>query len=38
MKPFILVCDGMDQDVFKSLKDVSEFEVYDNKKCTQDEI
>ena len=38
MKPFILVCDGMDQDVFNSLKDVSEFEVYDNKKCTQDEI
>ncbi len=38
MKPFILVCDGMDQEVFESLQSVNEFEVHPNKKCSQEEI
>lgn len=38
MKPFILVCDGMDQNVFESLQGISEFEVFSKKKCTQEEI
>ncbi len=38
MKPFILVCDGMDQNIFESLQGISDFEVHPKKKCTQDEI
>lgn len=37
-KPFILVCDGMDQEVFEKLQKVSELEVHPNKKCSQEEI
>ena len=38
MKPFILVCDGMDKDVFKSLQNVSEFEVHPEPKNSQETI
>lgn len=38
MKPFILVCDGMDQTSFEQLQTVSEFEVHPKKKNTQEEI
>lgn len=38
MKPFIVVCDGMDADVFASLQAVSEFDVHPKAKLTQDEI
>lgn len=37
-KPFVLVCDGMDASIFKSLQDNSNLEVHPNKKCTQEEI
>lgn len=38
MKPFILVCDGMDKEVFTSLKDVTEFDVHPEPKNSQDAI
>ncbi len=38
MKPFILVCDGMDQLEFERLQANSNFEVHPNKKNSQDEI
>lgn len=37
-KPFILVCDGMDAEVFSQLQSVEGLEVHPKKKCTQDEI
>ncbi len=38
MKPFILVCDGMDKDVFTSLQAVSDFDVHPEPKNSQDAI
>lgn len=38
MKPFILVCDGMDQEVFQSLQAISEFEVHPVPKNSQETI
>ena len=38
MKPFILVCDGMDKEVFQSLQDISEFEVHPEAKNSQEII
>lgn len=38
MKPFILVCDGMDKEVFQTLTDVSEFDVHPEPKNSQDTI
>lgn len=38
MKPLIVVCDGMDKEVFKTLQDVSEFEVHPEPKNSQDTI
>lgn len=37
-KPFIVVSDGMDAEIFKSLQAVSEFEVHPKKKVTQEEL
>ncbi|MFG1482910.1 hydroxyacid dehydrogenase [Halobacteriovorax sp. RZ-2] len=38
MKPFIVVCDGMDAEVFASLQAINELEVHPKAKLTQDEI
>jgi D-3-phosphoglycerate dehydrogenase len=38
MKPFIVVSDGMDKDVFETLKAVGEFEVYPEPKVSQDKL
>ncbi|MFG1500770.1 hydroxyacid dehydrogenase [Halobacteriovorax sp. XZX-3] len=38
MKPFIVVCDGMDAEVFASLQAISELEVHPKPKLSQDEI
>ena len=38
MKPFILVCDGMDKDVFAELCKNDSLEVHPSAKNTQDEI
>lgn len=38
MKPFIVVSDGMDKEVFDKLQSVSEFEVHPKSKVTQDEL
>ncbi|MBC98757.1 MAG: 3-phosphoglycerate dehydrogenase [Halobacteriovoraceae bacterium] len=38
MKPFILVCDGMDKDVFSNLQSISEFEVHPEPKNSQETI
>jgi len=38
MKPLIVVCDGMDKEVFKTLQDVSNFEVHPEPKNSQDTI
>ncbi len=38
MKPFILVCDGMDKEVFTSLQSISEFEVHPEPKNSQETI
>ena len=38
MKPMILVCDGMDKNVFKEFCELSDFEVHPSAKNTQDEI
>jgi D-3-phosphoglycerate dehydrogenase len=38
MKPFIVVCDGMDKEVFESLQAVSEFEVHPERKLSQDQL
>ena len=38
MKPFILVCDGMDKEVFESLQAISEFEVHPTPKNSQETI
>tara|TARA_Y100000296_G_scaffold84841_1_gene119253 strand:+ start:1338 stop:2285 length:948 start_codon:yes stop_codon:yes gene_type:complete len=38
VKPFIVVCDGMDESVFKTLQDVTEFEVHPERKLNQDQI
>ncbi|MCT4642800.1 MAG: hydroxyacid dehydrogenase [Bacteriovoracaceae bacterium] len=37
-KPFIVVCDGMDKNIFESLCANENIEVHPNKKCTQEEI
>lgn len=38
MKPFILVCDGMDKEVFETLTSISEFDVHPEPKNSQDTI
>jgi D-3-phosphoglycerate dehydrogenase len=38
MKPFIVVADGFDKDLFEDLKNTSEFEVHPSSKITQDEL
>ncbi|CAN0081222.1 unnamed protein product, partial [Chrysoparadoxa australica] len=38
MKPFILVCDGMDKEVFETLTSISEFDVHPEPKNSQDAI
>lgn len=38
MKPFILVCDGMDQVVFNTLQAVDQFDVHPEPKNSQDAI
>lgn len=38
MKPFILVCDGMDKEVFTSLQAVTEFDVHPEPKNSQEAI
>lgn len=38
MKPFILVCDGMDKEVFETLQAVGEFDVHPEPKNSQDTI
>ncbi len=38
MKPFILVCDGMDKEIFKSLQGVTDFDVHPEAKNSQDTI
>jgi len=38
LKPFIVVCDGMDKTVFETLQNVSEFDVHPEPKLTQDQI
>ncbi|MDD0854890.1 hydroxyacid dehydrogenase [Halobacteriovorax sp. GB3] len=38
MKPFIVVSDGMDKDVFANLQEQAEFEVHPKAKLTQDEL
>lgn len=38
MKPFIVVADGFNKDLFKKLQSVSEFEVHPSPKITQDEL
>ena len=37
-KPFIVVCDGMDQSVFEELKNNQELEVHPEPKLSQEEI
>ena len=38
MKPFIVVADGFDKDLFEDLKNTSEFEVHPSSKLSQDEL
>ncbi len=38
MKPFILVCDGMDKEIFQDLQAISEFDVHPEPKNSQDTI
>lgn len=38
MKPFILVSDGMDKEVFAELQDVADFEVHPDSKVSQDKL
>mgnify|MGYP001093812301 FL=1 len=38
MKPFIVVADGFDKNLFEDLKNTSEFEVHPSSKITQDEL
>ena len=38
MKPFIVVADGFDKDLFEDLKNTSEFEVHPSSKISQDEL
>ncbi len=38
MKPFIVVCDGMDKKVFETLQAVGEFDVHPEPKNSQDTI
>lgn len=38
MKPFIVVCDGMDKKVFETLQSVGEFDVHPEPKNSQDTI
>lgn len=38
MKPFIVVCDGMDKDVFSTLTQISEIDVHPEPKNSQDTI
>lgn len=37
-KPFIIVCDGMDSDIFKKLQCIKEFDVHPKSKISQDEL
>lgn len=37
-KPFIVVSDGMDTDIFKKLKGIAEFDVHPKSKISQDEL
>jgi D-3-phosphoglycerate dehydrogenase len=38
MKPFIVVCDGMDKKVFETLQAISEFDIHPEPKNSQDTI
>ncbi len=38
MKPFIVVCDGMDKNVFASLQAVADFDVHPEAKITQEQL
>lgn len=38
MKPFIVVSDGMDKDVFQSLCEISDFDVHPEPKITQEKL
>ncbi|MCF8058669.1 MAG: hydroxyacid dehydrogenase [Bacteriovoracaceae bacterium] len=38
MKPFILVCDGMDKEVFQSLQAITDLEIHPEPKNSQDSI
>jgi len=38
MKPFLVVSDGMDKDVFSKLSSMKEFDVHPQSKITQDEL
>ncbi len=38
MKPFIVVCDGMDKSIFETLQAVSEFDVHPEAKLNQDQV
>lgn len=38
MKPFIVVADGFDKNLFKHLREINEIEVYEKSKVTQDEL
>lgn len=38
MKPFIVVSDGMDKDVFSRLQSISDFDVFGERKISQDQL
>jgi len=38
LKPFIVVCDGMDKTIFESLQSTTEFDVHPEPKLSQDQI